>query len=74
MDEQTVIGRVQQAMLTDDEDREKQSQYLADCYNEASEEAKQRIDDCCRRARCAKRRALLVQSSPGVRKYCKSFH
>jgi hypothetical protein len=46
VEEQTLLDRVQEAMLTDDEDREKQSGYLADCYNEASEEEQQRIDAC----------------------------
>jgi hypothetical protein len=46
MDEQTLIDRVEQAMQTDDEDREKQSGYLADCYNEATTAGKRLIDEC----------------------------
>jgi hypothetical protein len=46
MEEKTLIDLVQDAMLSDDEDREEQSEYLARCYNEASVEAKNRIDTC----------------------------
>jgi hypothetical protein len=42
----TLIDKVQDAMLSDDEDREKQSGYLEDCYNESNEAEKKRIDDC----------------------------
>ena len=42
----TLIDKIQEEMLSDDEDREKQSGYLADCYNESSEAEKKRIDDC----------------------------
>jgi len=46
VEEKTLIDLVQDAMLSDDEDREKQSGYLEDCYDKASMEAKNRIDTC----------------------------
>lgn len=42
----TLIDRIWLAMSTDDEDRDKQSQYLEDEYNKASEESKKAIDMC----------------------------
>ena len=42
----TLIDKIQEAMLSDDEDREKQSDYLKDCYSESSKAEKKRIDEC----------------------------
>ena len=42
----TLIDKIQEEMLSDDEDREEQSEYLERCYNESSEAEKKRIDDC----------------------------
>jgi hypothetical protein len=42
----TLIDTIQEEMLSDDEDREKQSEYLERCYSESSEAEKKRIDDC----------------------------
>ena len=43
---ETLIDKIQEAMLTDDEDREKESAYLEREYTEASEAEKKRIDMC----------------------------
>jgi hypothetical protein len=42
----SLIDRIQEEMLSDDEDREKQSFYLKEAYENASEEAKKAIDWC----------------------------
>ncbi len=46
MEEETLIDHVQEAMLSDDEDRSKQSEILRRTYEEASQEAKEKIDEC----------------------------
>ncbi len=45
MDEQTLIDRVQQAMLTDDEDREEQSELLLSIYNELDRNTRNKVDE-----------------------------
>ena len=42
----SLIDRVQEEMLADDEDREKQSDYLKEAYEDASENEKKAIDRC----------------------------
>ena len=46
MEEETLIDLVQEAMLSDDEDRSKQSDILRRTYEGASLEAKNQIDKC----------------------------
>jgi hypothetical protein len=46
MEHDTLIDRIEHEMLTDDEDREKESAYLEAAYQDASDEAKQAIDNC----------------------------
>ncbi len=45
MDEQTLIDRVQQAMLTDDEDREEQSAILKSIYEELDKATRNKVDE-----------------------------
>jgi hypothetical protein len=45
MEEQTLIDRVQEAMSTDDEDREKQSEYLQSIYEESDQKTRNKIDE-----------------------------
>ena len=40
----TLIDKIQEEMLSDDEDREEQSEELAAAYQQASDEAKEAID------------------------------
>jgi len=42
----TLIDRIQEEMLSDDEDREEQSEWLEEYYNQSSKEEKDRIDLC----------------------------
>jgi hypothetical protein len=42
----TLIDRIEEAMRSDDADREKQSDYLAGYYGEADDEEKRLIDLC----------------------------
>ena len=46
MDEQTLIDRVEEAMSTDDENREKQSAILLRTYEKASPAEQAKIDEC----------------------------
>jgi hypothetical protein len=46
MEEQTLIDRVEEAIATDDENREKQSAILLRTYEEATREEKAKIDEC----------------------------
>ena len=45
MEEKTLIDRVQDAMLTDDEDREEQSEILKSIYEEQKPDVKNKIDE-----------------------------
>ena len=45
MEDRTLIDRVQEAMLSDDADREKQSELLIFLYEEASPDAKNKVDE-----------------------------
>lgn len=42
----SLIDHIQEEMLADDEDREKQSEYLKEAYEDASEKEKKSIDRC----------------------------
>lgn len=42
----TLIDKIQEEMNSDTEDREEQSEYLKDYYNESTDEQKKRIDLC----------------------------
>jgi len=45
VEEKTLIDRVQDAMLTDDEDREEQSEILKSIYEEQKPDVKNKIDE-----------------------------
>jgi len=45
VEEKTLIDRVQDAMLSDDEDREEQSAILRSIYEEQSREVRNKIDE-----------------------------
>ena len=42
----TLIDKIQDALLSDDDDREEQSEYLTEAYKAASQESKEAIDKC----------------------------
>ena len=46
MEEVTLIDSIQEEMLSDDDNRERQSDYLKEAYEDASENEKKAIDRC----------------------------